>query len=170
MTGADATKKKRKNKPPKGFAQLPEWWMEVTPHHTLDVEEDEAKRLSDSKQAMLYRDLAAKSDWEQVNGESKFTVGQNGELIDKETGEAIDTGGDSGYTRDEKTGEWLKDGKPIFGRKFNADSNTSSGYGHKDVNWKKPDWMKVKLKATATGDAMKKGDYIEKKYMPGTQE
>jgi len=134
--------KKKKNKPPKGFAQLPEWWMEVTPHNTLDVEGDEAQRLSDSQKATMYRDLASKSDWEQVNGESKYTVGKNGELIDKETGKAIETGGNSGYTRDKKTGEWSKDGKPIFGQKF---SNASSGYGHKDETWKKPDWMKVRF-------------------------
>mmetsp|Transcript_5288 Transcript_5288/g.15384 ORF Transcript_5288/g.15384 Transcript_5288/m.15384 type:complete len:168 (-) Transcript_5288:2533-3036(-) len=167
MVGTDPTKKKKKNKPPKGFAQLPEWWMEVTPHNTLDVEEDEARRLSDSKRVLMYKDLAAKSDWEQVNGESKFTVGENGELIDKETGEPIETGGDSGYTRDEKTGEWLKDGRPIFGRQFHEGSSSSAGYGHKDVNWKKPDWMKVQLKKTSTGAIMKKGDYIEKKYQQG---
>lgn len=162
MAGADAAAsiKKKKVKPPKGFAQLPEWWMEITPHNTLDIEGDEVNRFSQKKQAMMYKDLAAKSDWEQANGESKYTVGKNGELIDKETGKAIETGGDSGYTRDEKTGEWSKDGNPIFGRQFNS---SSSGYGHQDVNWKKPDWMKVKLKSSGTGDAMRKGDNLEKK-------
>jgi len=171
-------KKSKKEKPPKGFAQLPDWWMEITPHDTLDVEEDAMKRKHQSQEAMMYRNLAAKSDWEQANGgidHPLYTLGKNGELIEKETGKVIaesttsESAGSSSspaYTRDEKTGEWLKDGQPIFGtntsRQFN--NNTGKGgpeYGHKDVNWKKPDWMKVKLKGTGKGDTIRKGDYTQ---------
>ena len=145
MAGAHADPTiKKKVKPPKGFAQLPEWWMEITPHNTLDREEDKAKRQHDTQEARMYRDLAAKSDWEQANEDSKYTLGKNGELIDKGTGNPIETGGDSGYTRDEKSGEWLEDGKPIFDSQFSS----SPEYGHKDMNWKKPDWMKVSLNFT----------------------
>lgn len=162
MAAAEPTKKK-KVKPPKGFAQLPEWWMEITPHNTLDREEDVAKRQHDNQEARMYRNLAVQSDWEQANGEnSNYSLGENGELIDKKTGKPVETGGDSGYTREEKSGEWLKDGKPIFGRQFNAGGESPSSYGHQDMNWKKPDWMKVKLKATGTGDAMRKGGIIGK--------
>lgn len=136
---AKDTKKKKKVKPPKGFAQIPEWWMEITPHDTFIPDEDEAKRINASKEAKMYKDLAAQSDWEEKN-ESKYAVGENGELIDKKTGKPIEIG--SGYTRDEKSKEWMLDGKPIFGRKLNT-TETSAGYGHKDVNWKKPEWMKV---------------------------
>lgn len=152
MAAADAAKKEKNNKPPKGFAQLPEWWMEITPHDTLDIDEDEAKRLAANHQARVYKDLASKSDWEEMHGESKYSVGKNGELIDKATGKPIETGGSSGYTRDEKTGEWMKDGKKIFGRSISTSGTSSTlssagvsspSYGHKDMNWKKPDWMKV---------------------------
>eukprot|EP00751_Fragilariopsis_kerguelensis_P019773 CAMPEP_0170896122 /NCGR_PEP_ID=MMETSP0734-20130129/44584_1 /TAXON_ID=186038 /ORGANISM="Fragilariopsis kerguelensis, Strain L26-C5" /LENGTH=173 /DNA_ID=CAMNT_0011288259 /DNA_START=25 /DNA_END=546 /DNA_ORIENTATION=- len=170
MAAAVSTKKK-KAKHPKGFAQLPEWWMEITPHDTLDVEEDSVKRKHANQEAVMYRNLAAKSDWEQLNGDSKYSLGENGELIDKETGKVIETGGDnSSYKRDEKTGEWLKDGEPIFkGLQPNYTAgggglSPSSGgpeYGHKDIGFKKPDWMKVKLKTTGTGDTIRKGDYSQ---------
>jgi hypothetical protein len=130
--------------------------MEITPHNTLDTEEDAVKRKNAKQEAMIYKDLAAKSDWEQLNVDNKYTVGENGELIDKETGKPIETGGDnSSYKQDEKTGEWLKDGKPIFkGLQYYTTAGgggggggggglASPGYGHKDMNWKKPDWMKV---------------------------
>ena len=66
----------------------------------------------------------------------------------------------------------MKDGKAIFGRQFSVEIGSSydpskfatgvhrdqvalksvatdgAEYGHKDNNWKKPDWMKVKLKKT----------------------
>jgi len=158
MAAKDPSKKK-KVKPPKGFAQIPEWWMEITPHNKLYREEDAAKRHNDSQEALMYKGLAAKSDWEQAN-ESKYAVGENGELIDKKTGKPIEIGGDSGYTRDEKSGEWMQDGKLLFGRRFN--SAESSEYGHQDMNWKKPDWMKHKLKASSTGNVMRKGGNLEK--------
>jgi len=163
---AKDTKKKRV-KHPKGFAQLPEWWMEMTPHNTLDRDEDATKRRNDNQEKNIFKTLAKKSDWEQKNGDSKYTVGQNGELIDKSTGKAIETGKDSAYSFDEKTGDWLKEGKPIFGRQFESGGGGEGGgtYGHQNNDWEKPQWMKVKLKSTSTGDAMKKGDYIEKKYV-----
>jgi len=158
MAAKDPSKKKRV-KPPKGFAQLPEWWLEITPHDTLYPNEDEAKRHHDGQEAMMYKHLAAKSDWEQAN-ESKYSVGENGELIDKKTGKPIEIGGSSGYTRDEKSGEWFKDGKSMFGHQS---AGSSSAYGHQDMNWKKPEWMKHKLKASDTGENMRKGGNLEKR-------
>ena len=151
---------KKKNRPPKGFAQLPDWWLEITPHNTLDVEEDAAKRKHEYQEAMKYAELAAKAYWEQQFGHLELT--EDGDLIDKNTGEPVEAGEASGYERNEK-GEWMKDGKLIFGRQFTAGegnydpSKFAAGvhrdsvelkavggeYGHKDNNWKKPDWMKV---------------------------
>ena len=140
MAAKDKTKKK-KAKAPKGFAEIPEWWMEITPHNTLYPDEDEVKRHNASQEAKMYKDLAAKSDFVQAN-ESKYALGENGELIDKKTGKPIEIGGNSGFTKNEKSGEWMKDGEPMFGRKLNHVS-TSTSYGHKDMSWKQPDWMKV---------------------------
>ena len=134
----DKTKKKRV-KPPKGFAQLPEWWLEVTPHDTLYPDEDEARRADASREAKMYKDLAAQSDWQQENA-SKYELGPNGELIDKKTGKPIEMGG----AFSKKGGEWMKDGKPMFaGAKLNHVATSGPAYGHKDMNWKKPEWMKV---------------------------
>ena len=131
MVAEDSPKKKRV-KPPKGFAQLPEWWMESTPHDTIYPE---------GESGALDTALAPKSEWEKEN-EAKYKVGENGELLDRKTGDPIDTGEASGFTRDEKSGEWMKDGKLLFGRQFKAAASTPT-YGHKDMNWKQPDWMKV---------------------------
>ncbi|KAG7368910.1 hypothetical protein IV203_031653 [Nitzschia inconspicua] len=156
---------KKKNRPPKGFAQLPDWWLEITPHNTLDIEQDAKKRDNDYQEAIKYAELAAKADWEQQFGHLELT--DDGNLIDKNTGETVEEGDSTGYTRNEK-GEWMKDGKPIFGREFKAgegiydpskfaagvDRNSTelkavgAEYGHKDNKWKKPDWMQVKLKKT----------------------
>jgi hypothetical protein len=151
---------RKKNRPPKGFAQLPEWWLEITPHNTLDVDEDTKQRNHDYQQAMKYAELAAKADWEQQFGHLELT--EDGNLFDKNTGELVEEGEATGYTRDDKGG-WMKDGKPIFGRQFKAGEGSydpskfaacvhrdstelkaaGAEYGHKDMNWKKPDWMKV---------------------------
>jgi hypothetical protein len=150
----------KKNRPPKGYAELPQWWLDITPHNVLNIEEDAARRKNDYQEAAKYANLAAKADWEQTN-DSKYTLGENGELLDKATGEPIDIS-TGGYTRSEN-GEWLKDGKPVFGRQFKPGqgaydpSKFAAGvgkdqsdlkavapeYGHKDNNWKQPDWMKV---------------------------
>lgn len=160
--GPSAKKKEKKNRPPKGFAQLPEWWMDITPHNTLDIEGDAAKRFSERQQAMIYKDLAEKADLEEKNGLSnKYRKGENGELIDNATGKTIDPKFDSRFSQDKK-GDWFLDGKPIFGAQY-VSIAAGNSYGHKDVSWKKPDWMKVKLNATKKGAAMKRGSYLEKK-------
>lgn len=150
MVAKDPSKKK-KDKPPKGFAQLPEWWMETTPHNTIYPDGDTGSHGSA---------FGPKSEWEREN-EAKYTVGKNGQLLDMETGEPMDVGEGSGFTRDETTGEWMKDGKVMFSRQVNA-IVTSPTYGHKDVNWKQPDWMKIKLKASDTGDAIRQGGTVGK--------
>jgi len=81
--------KKKRVKPPKGFAELPEWWLEITPHGTLYPDEDEVRRHNASQEARMYKNLAAQSDWEQANKE-KYSLGENGELIDKKTGKSED--------------------------------------------------------------------------------
>jgi len=150
MVAKDPSEKK-KVKPPKGFAQLPEWWMETTPHDTI---------YPDGEPGKLDRALSPKSEWEKEN-EEKYNVGENDELLDKKTGDPIDTGEDSGFTRDEKTGEWMKDGKRMFSRQIKSSAATPT-YGHQDMNWKQPDWMKHKLKSSDTGEVMRKGGNLEK--------
>jgi hypothetical protein len=162
----------KKKRPPKGYAQLPEWWMEITPHNTLDIERDAARRQVDSKEAAMFAMLAARADWEKKYADCQFVLGDDeNELLDKETGKPVPTGEGTGYVRSEN-GEWTKFGEPLkVGRQFKPgevpvgyvpggyDSNlaggggaigdqvelkSAAGYGHKDMNWKQPDWMKVR--------------------------
>lgn len=156
----------KKEKPSKGVATIPAWWIDMVPHDVLDREEDALKRKNASQEAAMYKTLAAKSEWETLNADSKYDINDNGELIDKESGKSIDTSGEkSTYQRDPTTGEWLKDGKSIFksvpyvpfdngdtvmyyGPTEPSSSRGGPEYGHKDLTFKKPDWMKIKLKAT----------------------
>ena len=171
--------------------------MEITPHNTLDIEEDETRRQRDKERADMYASLAAEADMLHPDA-ANYKLGDNGELLDKDGNEIkVDEdggGGTSKYTRSPK-GEWLLDGKPLFGRQFkpgevpegytagggygggsgNGSSDldwvansksglkasSSSDYGHKDNNWKKPDWMKVKLKSTDAGGSIREGDYTK---------
>ena len=131
-------KKSKRVKPPKGFAQIPDWWMEITPHDTLYPDEDEVQRQTATQEAKMYKDLAAQADWQEANA-SKYELGPNGELIDKKTGNPIEIGG--AFTKGE--GGWMKDGKEMFGGDLKKVSASGPAYGHKDMNWKKPEWMGV---------------------------
>jgi hypothetical protein len=158
----------KKNRPPKGYAQLPEWWMEITPHNILDLDKDAARRQVDSKETAMFAMLAAKADWEKKYADCMYVVGDDGELLEKDTGNPVQTGKGTGYTR-AATGEWMKDGEPLkVGRQFKpgeipvgykpggsdpthgnaiigtVELKSTAGYGHKDTNWKKPDWMQVR--------------------------
>lgn len=162
---------------------MPEWWMTITPHDTLDVEQDMAKRMHDEKEAAMFAQLAAQDVLLHPDA-ANYKLGDNGELLDKDGKEIVvdlaGGGSSTTYTRAPKTGEWLKDGKPLFGRQFKAAgtpegyvpgeydgkgssdlawvASSKSGlksaasgateYGHKDMNWKQPDWMKVRDFAT----------------------
>jgi hypothetical protein len=44
---------------PVGVGRVPRWWMEVTPHYTLDEEEAEARRLAEDQMDYYYMQLAA---------------------------------------------------------------------------------------------------------------
>ncbi len=144
--------------------------MEITPHNTLDIEKEAARRQNDSKETAMFAMLAAQADWEKKYADCMFLVGDDGELLDKATGKPVETGEGTGYTRSEK-GEWMKDGEPLkVGRQFKpgevplgylpggsdptllagnaiigqVELKSTAGYGHKDMNWKKPDWMQVR--------------------------
>jgi hypothetical protein len=44
---------------PAGVGRVPRWWMEITPHYTLDEEEAEARRLAEDQMDYYYMQLAA---------------------------------------------------------------------------------------------------------------
>jgi hypothetical protein len=47
---------------PIGVGRLPEWWMEITPHYTLDLEEEEARRALEDQMTFYYSQMAAADD------------------------------------------------------------------------------------------------------------
>ena len=46
----------------RGVGRVPEWWMEITPHDTLYLEEDEEWHQQELEEARMYAKLAAKDD------------------------------------------------------------------------------------------------------------
>ena len=49
---------KKKSRPKRNEALIPAWWMEVTPHHTLDLDDEKARRDMEERMAMYYANLA----------------------------------------------------------------------------------------------------------------
>lgn len=47
---------------PAGVGRVPLWWMEITPHYTLDEEDEEARRTAEDHMAFYYMQLAAADD------------------------------------------------------------------------------------------------------------
>lgn len=77
------TRVRKRNYPRKGEAQIPAWWMILTPHDVLTLGvEDWERRTTDEHMAKFYAQLAAE---EAAKG--LLWVDENGNLIDGEGGE-----------------------------------------------------------------------------------
>lgn len=93
----------KKESLPVGVGRVPAWWMELTPHYTLDLEEDETRRQQEEQEALYYAQMAAADD-ARTSGEWKSHWG----------GRSANGGGGNG-------GE---DGEPLFGgRNFQPGSD-----------------------------------------------
>jgi hypothetical protein len=51
-----------KEKLPRGVARLPEWWLQLTPHHVLDLEEDSHRKEQETQEVLYYAQMAAADD------------------------------------------------------------------------------------------------------------
>lgn len=47
---------------PAGVGRVPAWWMKITPHYTLDEEDEQARRMAEDQMAFYYMQLAAADD------------------------------------------------------------------------------------------------------------
>lgn len=47
---------------PVGVGRVPQWWMEITPHYTLDLEEDQQRREMEAKMSVFFAHMAAAED------------------------------------------------------------------------------------------------------------
>ena len=114
---------------PRGAARIPSWWMEITPHDVLDMEQDEQRRDREYQDAVMYAKLAAQDDYKQQHGEGAdggYKKGPNGEWLHPDgtpvfrrgkKGEWLDKDGNLLYKKG-AGGEWEdKDGNPL-GRNF----------------------------------------------------
>jgi hypothetical protein len=63
---------------PIGVGRLPEWWMEITPHNTLDLEQEEARRALEDQMAFYYAQMAAADDAGTLGPDGKPMLDSNG--------------------------------------------------------------------------------------------
>lgn len=49
---------KKKRRPKRNEAQIPSWWLELTPHDNLDVEDEKTRRLFEERMALWYAEQA----------------------------------------------------------------------------------------------------------------
>jgi DNA segregation ATPase FtsK/SpoIIIE-like protein len=47
---------------PPGVGRVPMWWMEITPHYTLDEEDEQVRQMAEDQMAFYYMQLAAADD------------------------------------------------------------------------------------------------------------
>jgi hypothetical protein len=171
--------KSKKDKLPRGAGRLPEWWLEITPHETLYLEEDEAQRQAEYEEEVKFAELAAREDMLQKYGGEGFpdwnpaTMGPRTKAEEKEWTS-------KGYKRNEQE-EWVSEtGAPLEGRQFKGEmppgyfvgkyskggggfkggggaglTPTSQYERDKDKAWSQPSWAKVKLRSTGDKGVIK---------------
>mmetsp|Transcript_13147 Transcript_13147/g.29883 ORF Transcript_13147/g.29883 Transcript_13147/m.29883 type:complete len:264 (-) Transcript_13147:337-1128(-) len=95
-----ATGGKKKRRPKRNQAQIPLWWMEITPHNTLDVEDEKTRRLYEERMALLYAEQAE----EDAEKGMMFDIDGN-PLTEEEASVAASTGHSGWKGRQDKSGE-----------------------------------------------------------------
>ncbi|KAL7578782.1 hypothetical protein ACA910_016007 [Epithemia clementina (nom. ined.)] len=93
--------KQKKSRPKRNEALIPAWWMEVTPHYTLDLEDEKARREMEERMALYYAQLAE----QEASKGMMFDI--DGNPIEEGTGAS---GGVSGDWKSNWTGRKKKDG------------------------------------------------------------
>ena len=63
---------------PLGVGRVPAWWMEITPHYTLDLEEQEARRAIEDQMSFYYAQMAAADDAGILDADGKPKLGPDG--------------------------------------------------------------------------------------------
>lgn len=182
----------KKDKLPRGAGRVPEWWLEITPHDTLYIAEEEAQRRAAEAEKLKFARLAAEQDLLQKYGGEGFP-NWNPATDGPRTKEEEKEWTSKGYTRNEKQ-EWVnQEGIPLEGRQFKGQMPPGYLPGHyledgspagsngagpgglhsakyerdKDKDWEKPEWMKVKLRSTDTGGAIRQGEAVERPITKG---
>lgn len=170
---------------PKGVGRVPQWWMEITPHNTLYIEDDEARRHAEEEEAKMYAKLAARDDMLQKYGGEGFPDWDPAEHGPR-TPEEEEEWNTTGYVRNSDTGKWENEsGEPLTGRQFEGklppgyipgeftggdggEGGEGGGFGQGQLNsgggqyasdekkqWSQPSWMKKKLRSTKNSSGSK---------------
>jgi hypothetical protein len=63
---------------PNGVGRVPAWWMECTPHYTLDVDDEEARQIAEDQVAFFFMMLAAADDAGYIGPDGKPKIGPDG--------------------------------------------------------------------------------------------
>jgi hypothetical protein len=67
---------------PPGVGRVPQWWMEITPHYVLDLEEEEYRRRAEEQMAYYYAEMAAAADAGRVDASGNpILLGPDGKPI-----------------------------------------------------------------------------------------
>jgi hypothetical protein len=79
-------KQQQTNSPPEevlpiGVGRIPQWWMEITPHYTLDLEEEEARRALEDQMSFYYSQMAAADDAGMLGPDGKPKLGPDGKSL-----------------------------------------------------------------------------------------
>jgi hypothetical protein len=70
---------------PIGVGRVPDWWMEITPHYTLDLEQEEARRALEDQMAFYYSQMAAADDAGILGPDGKPKLGSDGKPLTSST-------------------------------------------------------------------------------------
>lgn len=174
---------------PRGVGRVPTWWMELTPHYTLDLEEDQNRREQEEQEALYYASMAAlddtrtagewKSNW---GGRSTKDGGSNSGGPDgglfggrnfqpgtegwdpKQWGIKADDPDYQSYLKGAKLPQSYIDAMKSFagqaGLKYDATNLNHSKYGRQaEKPAFTPAWAKKKLKKTGQGQSIRQGLY-----------
>lgn len=66
---------------PAGVGRVPKWWMEITPHYTLDLEEENYRRDAEEQMALYYAQMAAAADAGVLDADGNPILGPDGKPI-----------------------------------------------------------------------------------------
>lgn len=179
----------KKEKLPRGVGRVPAWWMELTPHYVLDLEEDENRRQQEEQEALYYAQMAAaddartsgewKSNWggrsantggagdgssSSLFGGRNFQPGSDG-WDPKEWGVQANDPDYQSYLKGAKLPQSYIDAMKAFageaGITYDASGLRSPGvYGRQaEKPAFTPAWAKKKLRSTGQGEAIRHGIY-----------
>ena len=65
-----------------GVGRVPRWWMEITPHYVLDLEQDALNRLAEENMGYFYQQMdRCKDGHEYLGPDGKPIIGPDGNAL-----------------------------------------------------------------------------------------